>query len=182
MTNTLAGPTREHLNRLRETFGGEVITPADVAYDDARRVWNAVFDRRPALLVRPTSVEDVATAIRFGRERGLEIAVRCGGPQQCGALDHRRWARHRPVAAARRDRRSGASHRSRRRRRAPGRTRRRCAGARPRLPGRRHRSYGGRRTHPWRWDGPAPAALRPDHRQPSRCRAGNCRRPHGPRE
>jgi FAD/FMN-containing dehydrogenase len=84
MTETLAGPTREHVSRLRERFGGEVITPGDGAYDDARRVWNAVFDRRPAILVRPTSVEDVATAIRFGRERQLEIAVRGGAHSNAG--------------------------------------------------------------------------------------------------
>jgi FAD/FMN-containing dehydrogenase len=53
-------------------------------YDDARRVWNTVFDRRPAILVRPTNVEDVATAIRFGRERDLEVAVRCGAHSNAG--------------------------------------------------------------------------------------------------
>ncbi len=83
-SDALAGLTREHLNRLRETFGGEVITPGDDAYDDARRVWNAVFDRRPAILVRPTSVGDVATAIRFGREGDLEIAIRCGAHSNVG--------------------------------------------------------------------------------------------------
>jgi FAD/FMN-containing dehydrogenase len=76
--------TPEHVNRLREGFAGEVIQPSDDTYDDARRVWNAVFDRRPALLVRPTSVEDVATAIRFGRELDLEIAIRSGGHSAAG--------------------------------------------------------------------------------------------------
>jgi FAD/FMN-containing dehydrogenase len=84
MTEALAGLSREHVDRLRETFRDEVITPADDAYDDARRVWNAIFDRRPALLVRPTSVQSVATAIRFGRERDLEIAIRGGGHSACG--------------------------------------------------------------------------------------------------
>lgn len=84
MAEAPAGLTRGHVDRLRETFGGDVITPGDDAYDDARRVWNAMFDRRPAILVRPTNVEDVATAIRFGRERDLEIAVRCGGHSAAG--------------------------------------------------------------------------------------------------
>jgi FAD/FMN-containing dehydrogenase len=75
---------REHLNRLRETFGGEVITPGNDGYDDARRVWNAKFDRRPAILVRPTSAGEVATAIRFGREHDLEIAVRAGAHSNAG--------------------------------------------------------------------------------------------------
>ena len=75
---------KQHVDRLRATFGGEVVTPGDASYDDARRVWNAVFDRRPALLLRPSSIADVATAIRFGRDRDLEIAVRGGGHSASG--------------------------------------------------------------------------------------------------
>ena len=81
---TMNGLTDAHISRLRETFGGEVILPGDDAYDDARRVWNAKFDRRPAILVRPTSVADVAAAIRFGRERQLAIAVRGGAHSNAG--------------------------------------------------------------------------------------------------
>jgi FAD/FMN-containing dehydrogenase len=66
------------------TFAGDVITPNSAGYDDARRVWNAVFDRRPALIVRPTSVADVQAAVRFGRERDLEIAIRGGGHSAVG--------------------------------------------------------------------------------------------------
>ena len=84
MERALVGLTREQVNRLRETFGGEVIAPGDGAYDDARRVWNAVFDRRPAVILRPMGATDVATAIRFGRERDLEIAVRSGGHSAAG--------------------------------------------------------------------------------------------------
>ncbi len=84
MTDVIKPLSGAQLDRLRETFDGEVITPDDGAYDDARRVWNAMFDRRPSLLVRPTSVADVATAIRFGRERDLEIAIRSGGHSAAG--------------------------------------------------------------------------------------------------
>jgi FAD/FMN-containing dehydrogenase len=84
MGDLLAGLTREHVNRLRELLDDEVITPGDDGYDDARRVWNAIFDRRPALLVRPTGAASVATAIRFGREHDLEIAVRGGGHSAAG--------------------------------------------------------------------------------------------------
>jgi FAD binding domain-containing protein/berberine-like enzyme len=84
MPEALATLTATHLNRLRETFGGDVILPADSAYDDARRVWNAVYDRRPAVIVRPTYIDDVAAAIRFAREHDLEIAVRGGGHSAAG--------------------------------------------------------------------------------------------------
>ncbi len=76
--------TPRHLEQLRRTFGGEVITPSADAYDDARRLWNAVHDLRPTAILRPGSPTDVATAIRFGRDRGLEIAVRSGGHSPAG--------------------------------------------------------------------------------------------------
>ena len=76
--------TRAQLNELRTTFAGEIIGPEAADYDDARRVWNATFDRRPAAVVRPSSVDDVVAAIRFGREQDLEIAVRGGGHSALG--------------------------------------------------------------------------------------------------
>jgi len=76
--------TTTNLEGLRGDFAGEIVTPDARDYDDARRVWNAMFDRRPAVLVRPTSVADVQAAIRFGREAGLEIAVRGGGHSAVG--------------------------------------------------------------------------------------------------
>jgi FAD/FMN-containing dehydrogenase len=69
---------------LPSSFAGDVIEPADDAYDEARRVWNARFDRRPGLILRPAGAADVATAVRFGRERGLEIAVRSGAHSASG--------------------------------------------------------------------------------------------------
>jgi FAD/FMN-containing dehydrogenase len=62
-----------------DDFAGEVIHPDDPGYDAARVVWNGMIDRRPALVVRPTSADDVATAIRYGRDEELPIAVRGGG-------------------------------------------------------------------------------------------------------
>jgi FAD/FMN-containing dehydrogenase len=83
-TSDAATPTRPQVDVLRSSFKGEVITPDAAGYDDARRVWNATFDRRPALVVRPVSVDDVVTAVRFGREHDLEIAVRGGGHSAVG--------------------------------------------------------------------------------------------------
>jgi len=82
-SNAIA-PTRAHLATLQRSFSGEIVTPESPGYDDGRRVWNAMFDRRPALIVRPRSVADVQAAIRFGRERDLEIAVRGGGHSAVG--------------------------------------------------------------------------------------------------
>jgi FAD/FMN-containing dehydrogenase len=77
-------PTRAQLDELRRTFTGEIVTPDAAEYDDARRVWNAMFDRRPAAILRPSNVDDVIAAIRFGRDRDLEIAVRAGGHSAVG--------------------------------------------------------------------------------------------------
>src|SRR6266498_3503603 len=79
-----SAPTRAQIAQLGRSFAGEVITPDAVGYDDARRVWNAVFDRRPALVVRPSNVDDVLAAVRFGRELDLEIAIRGGGHSAVG--------------------------------------------------------------------------------------------------
>ena len=67
------------LTALSHRFSGEIVRPDDPGYDEARAVWNSMIDRRPALVVRPTGNEDVATALRFAREQELVVAVRCGG-------------------------------------------------------------------------------------------------------
>jgi FAD/FMN-containing dehydrogenase len=65
-------------------FAGEIVEPGDATYDSHREVWNAMVDRRPRLIARCTSAEDVAAAIRYGRDAGLEIAVKCGGHSVLG--------------------------------------------------------------------------------------------------
>jgi FAD/FMN-containing dehydrogenase len=83
MVEAVAAVQPRHLDQLRRVCG-EVVTPADATYDDARRLWNAVHDRRPAIIVRPTTATKVATAVRFAREHDLEIAVRSGGHSATG--------------------------------------------------------------------------------------------------
>jgi FAD/FMN-containing dehydrogenase len=67
------------LEPLRTNVEGEVVTGSDPSYDEARRVWNGMVDRYPAAVVRCTSTADVAAAVTFAGERGLLLAVRCGG-------------------------------------------------------------------------------------------------------
>src|SRR5437588_6947004 len=66
------------VDQLRETVGGAVITPVDPAYGEARRVWNGMVDRRPAVVVRCASTADVVAAVNFGREHDLVVSVRGG--------------------------------------------------------------------------------------------------------
>jgi FAD/FMN-containing dehydrogenase len=66
------------------SFGGELIRPEDIGYDEARKVYNGMIDRRPALIVRPTGSADVIDAVNLARENGLPLAVRCGGHSVAG--------------------------------------------------------------------------------------------------
>ncbi len=64
---------------LRQSFTGELLTPGDSGYDETRALFNSMIDRRPSVIALCHSDQDVARAIRFGRDVGLEIAVRGGG-------------------------------------------------------------------------------------------------------
>ena len=64
---------------LSSRFDGELIGPTDPLYDEARAVFNAWIDRRPALIARCANDDDVANAIAFARRHDLPIAVRGGG-------------------------------------------------------------------------------------------------------
>ncbi len=67
------------LDELRRGFTGEIIVPGDLAYDEARTIFNAMIDRRPSGIAQCAGVDAVVRAVRFGRNLGLEIAVRGGG-------------------------------------------------------------------------------------------------------
>jgi hypothetical protein len=81
MTHTM----RRSIVGLRAAMTGPVIGPADEDYDQARRVWNADIDRRPAMIARCASPADVAAAVTFAATNGLEITVRGGAHSMSGA-------------------------------------------------------------------------------------------------
>jgi FAD/FMN-containing dehydrogenase len=74
----------ENLDDLRRSVAGAVLAPADAHYDAARRCFNALVDRRPAVIVRCLRAGDVAAAFDFARTHELEIAVRGGGHNPAG--------------------------------------------------------------------------------------------------
>jgi FAD/FMN-containing dehydrogenase len=65
--------------QLRARFRGEIIQPDDSAYDSARKVYNAMIEKRPRLIARCVDVADVMAAVEYGRENNLLTAIRCGG-------------------------------------------------------------------------------------------------------
>jgi FAD/FMN-containing dehydrogenase len=69
---------------LRSGMRGPVILPEDPAYDTARRVWNAMVDKRPGAIARCTGVADVMHAVRSAREAGVTLSVRGGGHNIAG--------------------------------------------------------------------------------------------------
>jgi FAD/FMN-containing dehydrogenase len=74
----------ESLNELRRSLAGAVIGPADAGYDAARRCFNALVDRRPAVIARCAGSGDVAAAFDFARAHELQVAVRGGGHNPAG--------------------------------------------------------------------------------------------------
>ena len=76
MTQTLEG--------LRAGMAGAVLTPDDLEYEQARKVWNADIDHHPAVIANCSSATDVAEAIRFAQDQGLELAVRSGAHSMPG--------------------------------------------------------------------------------------------------
>jgi FAD/FMN-containing dehydrogenase len=67
------------VDELRLQARGDVVSSEDEGYEDARKVYNAMIDRRPAVVVRAANTGDVIAAVNFARENGLEVAVRGGG-------------------------------------------------------------------------------------------------------
>jgi FAD/FMN-containing dehydrogenase len=72
------------LRSLDARLDGHVLLPGDPGYDEARLVWNAMIDRRPRLIVRAASVDDVVVTVGMARDLDLELGIRCGGHSVVG--------------------------------------------------------------------------------------------------
>src|SRR5512134_1199540 len=81
MENILSDRT---VNELQRSLSGSVIRSTDAEYDKARRGFNALIDRRPALIVRCVNADDVVIALGFAQGHELEVAVRGGGHNPAG--------------------------------------------------------------------------------------------------
>ena len=87
MTTTGGGRTaldESAASNLRDSLRGELLLPGDQNYDEARKVWNGMVDKRPALIARCTGTADVLRCVRFAGERDLLVSVRGGGHNYAG--------------------------------------------------------------------------------------------------
>ena len=161
---------------LQERIQGSVHTPGEPAYEEACRIWNAMIERRPILVVRPAGPQDVAETIRFAKENGLPLAVPGRWPQRRRRGARRSGHHHRHEPEAPRQRRSGPLGRAR----GAGRDLegRRCgdAAARPCRAERHHLSDGRGRLHARRWLRLDFEEARLCGRQSRRCGGRHCRR------
>ncbi|PSB68504.1 FAD-binding protein, partial [filamentous cyanobacterium CCP1] len=84
MTAQINQVNQAALEDLRKGFTGQLLVPNDPEYDEARKIFNSMIDRRPSVIAQCADVKDVVSAVHFGRNLDLEIAVRCGGHSVAG--------------------------------------------------------------------------------------------------
>lgn len=72
------------IDELKRSFKGELVLPGDSAYDSARQVWNAMIDKRPAVIARCKTTSDVVCGVNFARNNQLLLAIRGGGHNIAG--------------------------------------------------------------------------------------------------
>ncbi len=80
----MAGVNQKLIDELRARLRGPLLVPGDSEYDASRTVWNAMIDRRPALIARCLGIADVATGLKFARECGLPLSIKGGGHNVAG--------------------------------------------------------------------------------------------------
>ncbi|MHA2320413.1 MAG: FAD-binding oxidoreductase, partial [Candidatus Thorarchaeota archaeon] len=72
------------LENLRGQIQGDVLLPSDDDYEQARKIWNGMIDKRPSLIVRCTGPADVIDAVKFARTHNILVSVRGGGHNVAG--------------------------------------------------------------------------------------------------
>jgi FAD binding domain/Berberine and berberine like len=72
------------IEKFRAHFRGSLLQPGEAGYDEARKVWNGMIDRRPALIARCAGASDVIQCVHFAQENGVLVAVRGGGHNVSG--------------------------------------------------------------------------------------------------
>jgi FAD/FMN-containing dehydrogenase len=83
--NIMTTQTSKARDELKGGIKGNVLVPDQPDYEEARQIWNAMIDRRPAVIVQCAGAEDVPPAIRFARKNGLELSIRGGGHNIAGS-------------------------------------------------------------------------------------------------
>ena len=73
------------MKKLKDKVKGEIVLPGDPNYNEVREIWNAMIDRRPAVIVQCAEADDVPHAISYARDNGLEISIRGGGHNIAGS-------------------------------------------------------------------------------------------------
>src|ERR1700742_1145971 len=72
-------PNEDSITELKGSLRGRLIQPGDADYDEARKVYNAMINKKPRLIVRCADVADVISSVNFARKNGLLLAIRSGG-------------------------------------------------------------------------------------------------------
>ena len=90
ITTSSTSPTLSDavIQQFSASLRGDVIGPDDPSYDEVRQVYNAMIDKKPALIARCTNAGDVIAAVNFARDNGLLVAVRGGGHNGPGPVSY----------------------------------------------------------------------------------------------
>jgi len=76
--------SKDSFDELKASLRGQLILPSDNGYDDARKIWNGMIDRRPKAIIRCAGVADVVRSVKFAEKYALAVAIRSGGHNVAG--------------------------------------------------------------------------------------------------
>ena len=80
----MPAPWNEAVASLKNNVSGQVVLPDDSNYDEVRKIWNGMIDRRPAVIVQCATANDVPVALKFARDHGKEFSMRGAGHNIAG--------------------------------------------------------------------------------------------------